>query len=74
MSLNLFKQFKSLIPTPPLFVGEVITFINGTATIELPDGGRVQARGEATIGDRVFVHDGIIQGPAPDLTLEIIEV
>jgi hypothetical protein len=34
----------------------------------------VQARGEAVIGERVFVRDGVIEGPAPTLPVEIISV
>jgi hypothetical protein len=40
---------------------------NGIATIEMPGGGVLQARGEATQGQRVFVRDGLIEGPAPEL-------
>ena len=72
--MNVLKQFQNLFPTPPLMVGDVIAFDNGTATVELPDGGRVQARGDVTVGTRVFVQDGVIQGPAPDLTYVEIDV
>lgn len=72
--MNLFKQFIDLLPKTPLLVGEVVAFANGVATIEEPGGGTSQARGTATIGDRVFFRDGAIQGPAPDLPVEIIEV
>jgi hypothetical protein len=34
----------------------------------LPGGGKLQARGETTPGQRVFVRDGAIEGPAPELT------
>lgn len=71
---NLYKIFRDLIPTAPLLVGEVIAFDNGTATIQLPDGGTVLGRGSATVGDKVFVRDGLIEGPAPLLSDEIIEV
>ena len=40
----------------------------GVATITLPGGGVLQARGEATAGQRVFVRDGVIEGEAPTLT------
>ena len=66
--MNLFKQFLDLIPSRPLEVGTVQSIISsGIANIELPGGGVLQARGEATIGQRVFVRDGVIEGPAPDL-------
>ena len=42
--------------------------------IELPDGTQIPARGEATLGERVFVRDGAIEGPAPTLPVELIEI
>lgn len=72
--MNLFKQLQSLFPEPTLLVGEVIAFDNGTATVELPDGGRVTARGDVNVGDHVFVRDGVIEGSAPALPVELIEV
>ncbi len=71
---NLFKRFQRLIPNPPLRVGDVIAYDDGVATIVEPGGGQVQARGEAAIGDRVFFRDKVIEGPAPSLPIEIIEV
>jgi len=71
---NLFKQLQGLFPDPPLLVGTVLAVDNGVATIELDDGGRSQARGQVNVGDRVFFRDDVIEGPAPDLPLEIIEV
>ena len=66
--MNLFKQFLDLIPPRPLEVGTVQSIISsGIATIALPGGGVLQARGEATQGQRVFVRDGLIEGPAPEL-------
>lgn len=65
---NLFAQFKSLLPARPLQAGTVQAVAAGLATIQLPDGGELQARGEASVGDVVFVRDGVIEGPAPDLT------
>ena len=70
---NLFKRFQALIPTYPLRVGDVIAYSNGVATIQ-EQGGVATARGEATVGDHVFFRNGTIEGPAPDLTIEIIEV
>ena len=70
---NLFKRFQALIPTYPLRVGDVIAYSNGVATIQ-EQSGVATARGEATVGDRVFFRNGVIETPAPDLTVEIIEV
>ena len=70
---NLFTRFKKLLPDPPLQVGDVVTVGGTTATVEEPGGGRSVARGEATLGDRVYFQDGVIQGPAPDLPIVFVE-
>ena len=46
----------------------------GVCTVELPGGGLIRARGSASPGQRVFVRDGAVQGLAPVLRLERIEV
>lgn len=71
---NLFKQFIGLLPHRPLQIGDVIAVDAGIATVELPGGGLVRARGEAQVSDRVFVRDGVIEGPAPALPVEFIDV
>lgn len=59
---NLYKQFMDLQSPKPLLVGTVAFVVNGIATINLPSGGRLQARGPAQAGQRVFVRDGAIEG------------
>lgn len=71
---NLYAQFLRLIPNPPLQVGQVIAVDGGVATIELPGGGRVQARGDAAAGQRVFCRDGVIEGDAPDMPFVAITI
>lgn len=65
---NIYRQFLDLLPKRPLQSGEVTAVDAGVATIMLPGGGVIQARGQATVGQRVFVRDGVIEGPAPALT------
>ena len=65
---NLYKQFMDLQSPKSLEVGTVAFVINGVATIDLPGGGQLQARGAAQAGQRVFVRDGLIEGEAPNLT------
>jgi len=65
---NIYRQFLDLIPQQPRQVGEVSAIINGVAIVDLMGGGQVQAVGEATIRQRVFVRAGAIEGPAPTLT------
>lgn len=74
MSFNPYKRLLALIPNPPLQVGEVVQFNDGVATIEVPGGGIAQARGSTTVGAKVFFRDGLIEGPAPDLPVEVIEL
>lgn len=69
MSLrNPLVDFLALLPARPLQVGTVIAVTGEVATVELPGGGRLQARGAATVGARVFVRDGAIESAAPNLT------
>lgn len=72
--MNPYKLLKDILPDPRLEVGEVVAIADGIATIELPGGGTVQGRGDATIGQQVFVRDGVIEGDAPSLPVELIEV
>lgn len=71
---NLYTVFKKLIPNAPLLVGEVVAVYTGGATVTLQGGGTMRVRGVATVGQRVFVRDGVIEGAAPALTLVEIEV
>lgn len=68
MLRNLFAEFMSLQPSRPLQVGDVVAVAGDVATVELPGGGLLQARGQAPVGQRVFVRDGAIEGAAPALT------
>ena len=74
MSFNPYKRLRDLFPSPRLQVGTVVAVGTDAVTIELPDGARSRARGEVAVGDRVYVRDGVIEGPAPDLTIIEIEV
>lgn len=55
------------MPARPLEVGDVTAVGAGVVTVTLPGGGVIQARGQATVGQRVFVKDGAIDGEAPVL-------
>jgi hypothetical protein len=47
---------------------------SGVVTVQLHGGGLIQARCNASINQMVFVRDDVIEGIAPSLTLEIIEI
>ena len=74
---NLYRALKELLPDAPLQVATVL-FVdgpNGTSTIEWPGGAVQTVRGTAVqVGAMAFVRSGVIEGPAPSLTLETIEV
>lgn len=71
---NIYRTFLDLLPARPLQVGTVLSVSGGIVNVELPGGGRLQARGSATAGQRVFVRDGLVEGAAPDLPVVIIEI
>lgn len=73
-STNLYEQFRQLIPDAPLQTGTVTGVSVGSVTVALPGGGPVKARGQASIGQRVFVRDNAIEGVAPNLPIEIIDI
>lgn len=72
---NIYRALLDLLPQQPLQVGDVIAInADATRTVQLPGGGEIRARGDAGLGDRVFVRDGLIEGPAPALTVLMIDV
>jgi hypothetical protein len=71
---NLYAIFKQLLPDDPPLVGVIDSAQDGVYVITLPDGGKVTARGVGTVGHSVFVRHGVIEGDAPHLTVETIEI
>ena len=71
---NVYQQFRQLLPDPPLQAGIVTVVGAGVVTVQLPGGGILTARGGAQVGQTVFVRDDVIEGVAPSLTLEVIEI
>lgn len=71
---NLYKAFLDLIPDPALQTGTVTSVSNNIALVELPGGGEIKARGDATVGQKVFVRGGVIEGQAPILPVEVISL
>lgn len=71
---NLYRALLDLIPDPALQVGTVVAIQNSIATVALPGGGEIRVRGDAVVGAKVFVRGGVIEGPAPDLPVELIDV
>lgn len=63
---NRLHQLKELLAPGRVQIGTVVAQADGMATVELPGGGQVRAKGDATSG-KVFVQDEVILGPAPNL-------
>lgn len=72
--MNPYRALIALLPTFPLQVGNVVAINDGIATVQLPGGNSVQVRGQTNVGAYVFFRDGVIEGPAPNLPIETIEV
>ncbi|MDR0770180.1 MAG: hypothetical protein LBE75_03150 [Burkholderiales bacterium] len=76
--MNLWRAFHDLLPDSPRLLGDVETIHGGgTVTVLLLGGGslRVQTGGvDVTVGARVFVRGGAVEGTAPVLAAEQIEI
>lgn len=68
MSWNPYRRLLALIPGQPLDAGEVVATHADGVTVQLPTGALVRARGEAQIGEHVYLRAGAVEGPAPALT------
>ena len=72
---NVYSRFMRLLPGRPLLVGTATAYADGVVTLTLLGGGQVLARGaDITVGNKYFFRDGAIEGPAPDLPEDIVEV
>ena len=62
--------------TRPKFTVHLAPKPNGTGVLILPGGGLLKARGGSAdlVGQAVFVRNDVIEGKAPNLPLEVIEI
>lgn len=75
MDTNIYRALRDLLPAPALTVATVVSaHADGTATISYPGGAQQRVRGTGSVGAQVFVRDGRIEGPAPQLPSVTIEV
>lgn len=74
MSTNPYRLLRDLLAGPPLQVGTVVSDDSGVLTLSVAGGGTAQARGTATVGTKVFFKDGAVQGAAPTLSVEVIDI
>ncbi|WP_367154640.1 hypothetical protein [Methylomonas sp. HYX-M1] len=71
---NVWTAFTSLLPRDPLLVGTVASSANDVSVVTLLDGGVVSVRGTGTVGGRVYIRAGRIEGPAPAMGVNEIVV
>lgn len=76
MSANAFFALLRLLPNSPLQIGNISSVDGGVYDVALPGGNTIRARAgsDFAIGAAVFVRNGVIEGPAPDLPVTAIEV
>ena len=73
-SFNPCAAFKALLAPAPLQTGTMRDIHQGVATIELPGGALIRARGQASTAQKVFVRGNLIESTAPDLPVVTGEV
>jgi len=74
---NLYRALRELLPEPPLQVAVVISVISysGESLIEWPGGAQQRVRGTTVApGYAAFIRAGVIEGQAPALGAQLIEV
>lgn len=74
--MNLWKKLIDLLPGSPLLVATVTSHeSDGTSIVTLPGGGTLKVRGQSVaVNSKAFIKDNQIQGAAPNLTVELIEI
>lgn len=71
---NVWTLFNTLLPRDPLLVGTVTSTDGTLSVITLLDAGVVSVRGTATVGTKVYIRAGRIEGPAPSMVQNEIVV
>lgn len=77
MSTNLYRALRELLPEAPLQVATVVAVhaATGESTVSWPGGNQQRVRGTTVAAsNQAFVRNGVIEGPAPALDFETIEV
>ncbi|MBF5006351.1 hypothetical protein [Diaphorobacter caeni] len=71
---NFYTALRKILAPGVQQVGTVSAYEDGTATVDLPGGGQLRAKGQTQVGAKVFTQDSKIVGPAPDLPLYVTEI
>ena len=72
--MNSFNRLLKLIPGQPIDTGQVVAVDVDGVTVQLLTGEQIRVRGTATIGEHVYIRAGAVDGPAPDLPGQDVEV
>lgn len=74
--MNLFRQFRALLPNERrLYVEVVLVRNNGTIVVRTPEGRQFTVQGEGVpVGSFAFVKGDRLEGPAPGYGVSLFEV
>jgi len=64
---NVWTAFSGLLPRDPLLVGTIASVTGDISVVTLLDNGVVSVRGTGTVGSKVYIRAGRIEGPAPSM-------
>ena len=69
MLIDVWKRFQGLLPSQTVIIATVATInTDGTSSLTTPEGGTLRAIGtDVGVGANVYVQNGRILGPAPNL-------
>lgn len=72
--LNSYRAMRQLLGDGAVLVGQVSNVSSSSLVVTLDSGAKISAKGSATLGQRVYVKNGYIQGLAPSMTSQVVEV
>lgn len=71
---NIFKKLQDLLAPGAVQIGTVSSVAKGLATVDLPGGGQVRAKGQIQVAAKVLGQDGKVLGAGPDLPVTMSEI
>jgi len=72
--MNPFNKLLEILPSTRVDVGTVMAVYTDGVLVTLQGGGTTRVRGSANVGAHVYIRDGAIEGPAPALAGDTLEV
>ena len=66
--MNIYNRLRGLLPVVRTQVGTVVAVYTDGVRIELQGGGYVRVKGQATVGQKIFIKNGQVVSVAPTLT------